>query len=130
MACLLVGGVMAGYAHFTVWGALRGPPQDVPLAVWDARSVSEADLMVADAIFDPPGGAPEWSFESWLIAHNPAHRWLWFSDMTRDETLIFRTSDLEYGLPVPHVAFDNPLAGPEAPPRVSIELRAVAYWYG
>lgn len=120
---------MARYAHFNVWRAISGPPQDVPLAVCDARSVREADLMVADAVFDPPGGAPEWSFESWLIAHNPAHRWHWFSNMTPGEALIFRTSDLAHGLPVPHVAFDNPLAGPDAPPRVSVEVRAVAYWY-
>lgn len=117
------------FAHFNVWRAITAPPQDVPLAVCDARSIAAADLLVADAVFDPPGGAPEWSFESWLVAHNPAHRWVWFPDMTRDEALIFRTSDLEHGLPVPHVAFDDPEAGPDARPRASIEMRAVAYWY-
>ncbi|MFM5948569.1 MAG: CmcJ/NvfI family oxidoreductase [Novosphingobium sp.] len=116
------------YAHFNVWRAITPPPQDVPLAVCDARSVQGEDLRIADAIFDPPG-QPEWSFESWLVAANPAHRWVWFPDMTRDEALIFRTSDLTRGMPVPHVAFDNPAAGPDAPPRASIELRAVAYWY-
>jgi hypothetical protein len=126
---LPAGRTLGRYAHFNVWRALTPPPQDVPLAVCDARSVSPQDLLVADAVFDPPGGAPEWSFESWLIAHNPAHRWVWFPAMTRDEALIFRTSDLTHGLPVPHVAFDNPLAGPDAPPRASIEMRAVAYWY-
>jgi len=30
---------------------------------------------------------------------------------------------------MPHGAFDNPLAGPDAPPRVSLEMRGVAYWY-
>jgi hypothetical protein len=119
---------LARYAHFNVWRAITPPPQDVPLAVCDARSVTPDDLLVADAIFDP-SGAPEWSFESWLVAHNPAHRWIWFPDMTRDEALIFRTSDLTHGLPVPHVAFDDPLAGPDARPRASIEMRAVAYWY-
>jgi hypothetical protein len=116
------------YAHFNVWRAISAPPQDVPLAVCDARSIAAEDLIVADAVFDPPG-APEWSFESWLVAHSPAHRWVWFPDMTRDEALIFRTSDLAYGLPVPHVAFDHPQVGADAPPRASIEMRAVAYWY-
>lgn len=116
------------YAHFNIWRAISAPPQDVPLAVCDARSIAAEDLLVADAIFDPPD-APEWSFESWLVAFNAAHRWVWFPDMSRDEALIFRTSDLVHGLPVPHVAFDNPLAGPGAPPRSSIEMRAVAYWY-
>jgi hypothetical protein len=120
---------LARYAHFNVWRAITAPPQDVPLAVCDARTIAPEDLLVADAIFDPPGGAPEWGFDSWLVAHNPAHRWVWFPNMTRDEALIFRTSDLAHGLPVPHVAFDDPLAGPEANPRASIEMRAVAYWY-
>lgn len=125
---LPAGRVMARYAHYNVWRAVTAPPQDVPLAVCDARSIGEDDLLLADAVFDPPG-APEWSFESWLVAHNPEHRWVWFPDMTRNEALIFRTSDLAQGLPVPHVAFDNPLAGAGAPPRASIEMRAVAYWY-
>jgi hypothetical protein len=117
------------HAHYNVWRAFSGAPQDVPLAVCDARSVKPADLLVADAIFDPPGGAPEWSFESWLVAHDPAHRWHWFPDMTRDESLIFKTSDSRFSNPVPHVAFDNPLATPDCAPRASIEMRAVAYWY-
>ena len=117
------------HAHYNVWRAFSGAPQDVPLAVCDARSVNANDLLVADAIFDPPGGAPEWSFESWLIAHDPAHRWHWFPAMTRDEALIFKTSDSAFTNPVPHVAFDNPLAAPDWPARASIEMRAVAFWY-
>lgn len=117
------------HAHYNVWRAFSGAPQDVPLAVCDARSVSPNDLLVADAIFDPPGGAPEWSFDSWLVAHNAAHRWYWFPDMTRDEALIFKTSDSQVANPVPHVAFDNPLATQDWPARASIEMRAVAYWY-
>ena len=117
------------HAHYNVWRAFSGAPQDVPLAVCDARSVEPGDLLVADAIFDPPGGAPEWGFDSWLVAHNAAHRWHWFPDMTRDEALIFKTSDSAFANPVPHVAFDNPLAAPDWPSRASIEMRAVAYWY-
>lgn len=124
------GRIFARHAHYNVWRAFSGAPQDVPLAVCDARTVEPGDLIVADAIFDPPGGAPEWSFESWLVAHNAAHRWRWFSDMTRDEALIFKTSDSLVANPVPHVAFDDPRAKPDWPSRASIEMRAVAYWYG
>lgn len=116
------------HAHFNVWRAFSGPPQDVPLACCDARSVAPEDLLVADAIFDEPDGR-EWGFESWLVAHAPAHRWVWFPAMTRDEAIVFRTSDSAGGMAVPHVAFDNPLAPPDAPPRASIEMRAVAFWY-
>ena len=117
------------YAHYNVWRAFSGTPQDVGLAVCDNSSVKANDLLVADAIFDPPGGAPEWSFDSWLLAHNDAHRWFHFPEMTLDEVLIFKTSDSQFHNPAPHVAFDNPVAPPDAPPRASIEMRCVAYWY-
>ena len=48
---------VARYAHYNVWRAFSGAPQDVPLALCDRRSVARDDLIVADAIFDPPGAA-------------------------------------------------------------------------
>jgi hypothetical protein len=59
---------LARFAHLNVWRAISSPPQDVPLAVCDARSVSAGDLMLADAVFDTPG-KPEWSFEGLVLAH-------------------------------------------------------------
>lgn len=117
-------------AAYNLWRALSPPPQDVPLALCDARSIADEDLIVADAIFDSPG-APEWSFEGWLVAHNPAHRWHFYSDMTADEAVLFKTNDSDpaYAHCMPHVAFDDPLAPEDAPPRVSIEMRATAYWW-
>lgn len=125
------GRTLARFAHFNVWRAISPPPQDVPLAVCDARSVTSDDLIPSDAVFDTPG-KPEWSFEGVVVTHDPAHRWHWFPDMTRDEALVFKThdSDPAYAHCVPHVAFDNPYCGPQTPPRASIEMRAVALWFG
>lgn len=117
------------YAHYNVWRSFSGPPQDVPLAVCDAQSVSADDRQPADAIFDPPGGAPEWSFESWIITHSAKHRWHWFPDMTGDEVIIFKTSDSVHQNPVPHVAFDNLDAAPDCHARASIEMRVFASWF-
>jgi hypothetical protein len=128
-ASLPEGRRMRRYAHFNIWRSFSGAPQDVPLAVCDARSVAADDRLAADAIFDPPSGAPEWSFESWVIAHNPGHRWHWFPDLARDEVIIFKTSDSEFGNAVPHVAFDSPVAPIGCHPRASVEMRAVAFWY-
>lgn len=123
------GKTVARYAHYNVWRAFSGAPQDVGLALCDHRSLASGDLMVADAIFDPPGGAPEWSFESWLLAYNPAHRWTAFPNLTRDDVLIFKTSDSLHANPAPHVAYNNPEAPADAPPRASIEMRALAFWF-
>ena len=118
------------FAHYNVWRAITAPPQDVPLTVCDARSLSPDNLVTADAVFDAPGAAPEWSFEGLLVRHSPRHRWCYFSGMNRDEALIFKTNDSDPAEPhhVPHSAFDDPSRPPGVAPRGSIEMRAVAYW--
>lgn len=118
------------FAHYNVWRVLTPPPQDVPLAVCDARSVAAQDRVEADAVFDNPG-APEWSFVGLVVRYNPAHRWLYYSNMTRDEALVFKTHDTDPAHPshVPHSAFDDPSCPANVTPRSSIEMRAIAYWF-
>lgn len=118
------------FAHYNVWRAFSGPPQDVPLAMCDARTVKPRDLVPADAVFDVVG-RPEWSFEGLVVRFNPDHRWVYFSNMTRDEVLVFKTNDSFAQEPshVPHSAFNDPTCRPNVPPRSSIEMRATAYWY-
>jgi hypothetical protein len=118
------------FVHYIVWRAISAPPQDVPLTVCDARSVTARDLILADAVFDTPG-RPEWSFEGLVLAHHPAHRWHWFPDMTRGEVLVFKTHDSDPARAhcVPHVAFDNPHCDARTAPRASIEMRGIALWF-
>ena len=44
---------------------------------------------------------------------------------------MFKTSESDPGRAqlMPHGAFDNPLAGPDDPARVSLEMRGTCYWY-
>jgi len=118
------------FCHYNVWRVLSPPPQDIPLTICDARSFERADLVEADAIFDAPG-QPEWGFEGWLVKFNPRHRWSYFSNMDRDEALVFKTNDSDRSRAhnVPHSAFDDPSCPPGVPTRSSIEMRAVAYWF-
>jgi hypothetical protein len=124
------GPALRRFAHYNVWRALSPPPQDIPLAVCEAGSVAAADLMCADAVFDV-ADKPEWSFEGWVVRHNPAHRWCYFPDMTRREAIIFKTSDSDPAQPhcVPHSAFDDPFCPKGVPTRASIEMRGIAYWF-
>ncbi|PQA86990.1 hypothetical protein CW354_15895 [Marinicaulis flavus] len=116
--------------HYNIWRAVTPPPQDVPLALCDARSVAPEDLIEADAVFDQEG-QPDWSFAGLVVGASPRHRWVWFPDMSIDEAIIFVTNDSAPGRPhcVPHSAFDNPLCPADAVPRASIEMRAIAYWF-
>ncbi|WP_305097976.1 CmcJ/NvfI family oxidoreductase [Croceibacterium aestuarii] len=118
-------------AQYNVWRSLAGGTQDVPLGLCAYPSVAEEDLIECDAIFDPLDGSPEWSFGNYLLAANPTHEWFYYSDMRPDEAIVFKTSESDPARAqlMPHGAFDNPLAGPDAPPRVSLEMRGTCYWY-
>ena len=124
------GRALRRFAHYNVWRTFSAPPQDIPLTVCDARSVAPTDLIYADAIFDEKD-KPEWSFEGWVVRHNPRHRWSYFSDMTRDEAIIFKTNDSDPAQPhcIPHSAFDDASCPKGVLPRASIEMRGIAYWF-
>ena len=119
------------FAHYNVWRALSPPPQDIPLALCDARSVFSSELVDADSIIDLPG-KPESSLVVVLVRYSPHHRWSYFPDMRRNEVLVFKSHDSDPSQPhhVPHSAFKDPSCPTEVAPRVSIEARAVAFWFG
>ena len=118
-------------AQYNVWRVLTPPPQDVPLAVCAADSLDTRDFIPADALFDKDGKIA-FSFEALLLQFNPKQRWAHFSNMRSDEVLVFKTHDTDPNVAhcVPHGAFDNPLCPDDAPPRASIEMRGIAYWFG
>jgi len=119
------------FAHYNLWRAFSPPPHDAPLALCDSRSVSPSDLVEADAIMDIPG-KQESSYVALLVRYNPNHRWAYYSSMDRNELLIFKAFDSDANAPrqVPHTAFADPSCPPGVTPRSSIEMRAIAYWYG
>lgn len=118
------------FVQFNVWRALSPPPQDVPLAVCDARSLSPEDLVPADAMFDRDGEIV-FSFEGLILKHNPRQRWAYYSGMGVDEALVFKTHDSDRSRAhfVAHGAFDDPSCPAGVTPRCSVEMRGLAVWY-
>lgn len=120
-------------AHLNVWRALTPPPQDVPLAVCDARSLSPRDIYFADAMFDDPDGSGRIlrSFEGLVVGRNAGQRWWYYPDMQADEVLVFKTNDTEPGVAhaVAHGAFDDQSCPAGQEPRASLEMRGLAIWY-
>ena len=95
----------------------------------DWRSTAEPDWARGDAVFDV--GEPPWrSAEGFLVRHNPAHRWLYYSNMRADEALAFKGFDTDESQPqrVPHCAFNHPAVPAGTPPRISVETRAFAFF--
>ena len=122
--------LLAGrYVGLNIWRVLTPPPQDMPLAVCAANSVTEAERVTGEARVDGVG-IEEYRFGSSLFRADPAHRWYYYRDMRPDEALIFKQFDTADPaiVGVPHVAFADPSAPANAVPRASAEIRAYAYW--
>jgi hypothetical protein len=107
-----------------VWRPIKGPVLDSPLALCDARSFTDADLIASDFVY------PNLRGETSSVEYKPGHRWYYFSEMQPDEVALIRVHDsaedgrarLSF-----HTSFDNPLAK-GAPPRESIEVRALVFF--
>ena len=108
--------------QINVWRPIRGPVERSPLALADASSVREEELIAIDQIF------PDRVGEIYNLAHAPSQRWYYAPRMTRDEVLLIKGWDsLDDGRArfTPHSAFQLPETGENAPARESIEVRTL-----
>jgi hypothetical protein len=115
------------YALYNMWRSVSPPPQDIPLAVCDARSVSPGDEVTVIAVtLERRSGHIRHDTTGYL--YNPDHRWHYFTDMTPGEVLVFKAhdSDRARARRVPHTAFTDPTCPLGAPTRASVEMRALA----
>jgi hypothetical protein len=113
------------FAIVNVWRPIRGPLNDAPLAVCDAASVADGDLVPQDLIYRDRKG------EVYGLTYNPAHRWYYAPAMEADEALLLKCYDsLKDGRArfMPHTAFTDPSAPANAIPRESIELRTLVFF--
>lgn len=116
----------ARWALFNMWRAVSPPPQDFPLAVCDASSVDTGDEVTVTAVTSTRG-VGDMRHDTTAYVHNPAHRWHYFPDMTRDEVIVFKAHDSQEGTVrrVPHTAFTDPTCPPGTPTRASVEARGL-----
>jgi hypothetical protein len=112
------------FAIIQVWRAINRPIQSNPLALADARSVAFADLMVAERRYPHRVG------QTYRLRYNPAHRWIYFPEMRRDEAVVFKVydSDRTRARFTGHTSFTDPTTRQSAPARQSIEMRAFAFF--
>ena len=68
--------------------------------------------------------------EIYGVAHNPAQRWFYVSEVQPDEALLLKCwdSDTSVAQFTPHTAFQDPTTPPGTPPRESIEFRTIAFF--
>jgi len=113
------------FAIINFWRPIGGPVLQTPLAVCDARTIEPADLMASDLVY------PDWTGETYSVAFNPRHRWYWYPRQTPQEATLLKVYDSATdgrARLTAHTAFEDPSSAPNAPPRRSIEIRAMVFW--
>ncbi len=111
-------------AFINVWRPIRWPAQDWPLALCDARSVAQDDLIASDLVY------PDRRGETYAVAYAPDQRWSYFPAMQLDEAVLIKCYDSERDVArfAAHTAFQDPKTPADAPPRESIEFRTIAFF--
>jgi hypothetical protein len=113
------------FAIIQVWRSIAHPIVRNPLAIADARSVAFEDLLLSERRY------PDRVGQTYRLMFNPKQQWYYFSQMRRDEALVFKVFDSKKdgrARFVPHTSFENPLAPADAAPRRSIEVRTLAFF--
>ncbi|MAG34288.1 MAG: hypothetical protein CL908_25700 [Deltaproteobacteria bacterium] len=115
-------------AVYQTWRVLSDPPHDFPLAVTDHRSTRPGQFLPLQNILEEPE-AEEKLNETGLVVFSD-YDWYYFSDMQRDELLVFKGYDTENGdgRNVFHSSFENTACRERLSPRISVETRCMALW--
>jgi len=112
------------FAIVNLWRPIGRAVEKSPLALCDARTLADGDLVAADLIYRDRIG------ETFALRHNPAQHWYSFPRLTPDEAILIKgyESSPRAALCAPHSAFDDPTSRPDAPERESIETRALVIY--
>lgn len=113
------------FAVINVWRPIEGPIQRSPLAVCDARSIPDGDLIETELRYPDRTGVVS------LLKHHPGNRWFYFPEMQKREVMLIKCYDSETdgrARFTAHSAFDDPTSPPNAAPRESIEVRTLAFF--
>ena len=112
------------FAVINVWKPIRGPVQQAPLAVCDARTIDPGDFVPSDLRYRDRTG------EVYSLRFSPTHAWFYFPEMQADEAMLLKCFDSDRSCArfTAHSAFDDPGSRADAPARESIEVRTLAFF--
>lgn len=112
-------------AFFNVWKPLYETVQELPLAMCDARSQQDGDLLLMELKYRERTG------EIYVMRYSPEHRWYYFPRMQPSDALLLKTYDSETdgrARFMGHSAFEDPNTPAGAAKRESIEVRTMAFF--
>jgi hypothetical protein len=112
-------------AFYNVWKPLYRRVEELPLAMIDAQTQQDGDLLRMDLKYRERTG------EIYVMRYSPLHRWHYFPGMDARQALLLKTYDSETdgrARFMGHSAFEDPTSPPDAPKRESIEVRTMAFF--
>ena len=112
-------------AFYNVWKPLTHPVEELPLAMCDATTHADDDMLRMNLNYSERTG------EIYVMRHSPEHRWYYFSNMQPDQALLLKTYDSEAdgrARFMGHTAFEDPTTRANAQKRESIEVRTMAFF--
>ena len=113
------------FAINNVWRPIAGPLLRSPLALCDASTLEDENLVASDLRY------PDRTGEIYGVTYNPNQRWYYFPKMQPDEAVMIRCFDSARSGAArfsAHGAFDDPETPANAPPRESIEVRTLVFF--
>lgn len=130
------------YVTYNLWRPFEGAALRDPLALLDARTVTNEDTQPSMQGYGKPLSARSVTkimnaeiLSGTMLRQSPQHRWHYFSQVQPEEIIVFLGHKHPRGpgnhapgsgLQCPHMAIVDPTAAPDAPPRRSVETRVVA----
>ena len=112
-------------AFYNVWKPLYRQVEELPLAMCDATTHDEQDMLRMELKYRERTG------EIYVMRHSPRHRWVYFPLMQASQALLLKTYDSETdgrARFMGHTAFEDPTTPPGAMKRESIEVRTMAFF--
>jgi len=113
------------FAEINLWRPIRGPLLRSPLALCDAQTLAQENLVASELRY------PDRTGQTYAVTFNPAQRWYYFPKMQADEFVLIRCFDSARSGAArfsAHGAFEDPDSPPDAPPRQSIEVRTLVFF--
>jgi hypothetical protein len=112
-------------AFYNVWKSIGDPIEELPLAMCDAQTSSDEDMLLMELKYKERTG------EIYVMRHAPQHKWYYFPNMQPDDALLLKTYDSETdgrARFMGHTAFEDPTSKPDAKQRQSVEVRTMAFF--
>jgi len=106
------------------WRPIAGPVEEFPLALGDATTTADGDLVSVEHRYRERTGA------TGAVKYNPNQKFYYKSAMDVDDGIFIKCYDSKENVAArtPHTAFKDPTSKPDAKPRRSIEVRTLVFY--